>query len=80
MYSIVDVQQDPHFRARGTMIDLQDPLLGAIPVPAAVPRFTGRVAGIPCVGPDTGQDNAQVYGALGVTEQQLVSLHERKVI
>ncbi|MBC5767123.1 CaiB/BaiF CoA transferase family protein [Ramlibacter albus] len=80
VYSIEDVLSDPHFRARGTMIELQDPKLGAIPAPAAVPRFTGRVAPVPCVGPDTGQDNVEVYGALGLTESQLADLRERKVI
>jgi crotonobetainyl-CoA:carnitine CoA-transferase CaiB-like acyl-CoA transferase len=80
VYSIEDVQQDPHFRARGTMIVLQDPELGAIPAPAAVPRFTGRVAPVPGVGPATGQHNAQVYGPLGCDDAKLAELRERKVI
>lgn len=35
VYSIADVQADPHFRARGATIELMDPVLGAIPAPAA---------------------------------------------
>lgn len=80
VYSIADVQEDPHFRARGAMIELMDPKVGAIPVPAAVPRFTGRRATVPCVGPETGQDNAEVYGGIGVSEGDLVGLRERKVV
>jgi crotonobetainyl-CoA:carnitine CoA-transferase CaiB-like acyl-CoA transferase len=80
VYSIADVAQDPHFLARGAMIELQDPVLGAIPAPAAVPRFTGRVAEIPSVGPDTGQDNSEVYGALGLGAKQLEELQALKVI
>lgn len=80
VYSIMDVEQDPHFRERGALIELNDPILGPIPAPAAVPRFTGRIATIPSVGPDTGQDNAEVYGALGVREPQLAALRDRKVI
>lgn len=80
VYSIADVQTDPHFKARGATIELMDPMLGAIPVPGAVPRFTGRTAVTPCVGPDTGQDNAEVYGALGLDAAQLAALVAAKVI
>ena len=80
VYSIADAQADPHFKARGATIDLIDPVLGAIPAPAAVPRFTGRTAGVPCVGPDTGQDNAEVYGALGLGAAELEGLGAAGVI
>ena len=74
VYSVADTQTDPHFKARGATINLMDPVLGAIPAPAAVPRFTGRTTGVPCVGPDTGQDNAEVYGKLGLDAAQLAAL------
>ena len=80
VYSTADVQADPHFRARGATIELIDPVLGAIPAPAPVPRFTGREAVVPCVGPDTGQDNAQVYGDLGLSAAQQGALAAAKVI
>jgi crotonobetainyl-CoA:carnitine CoA-transferase CaiB-like acyl-CoA transferase len=80
VYSIADAQADPHFKARGTTIELMDPVLGAIPAPAAVPRFTGRKAGVPCVGPDTGQHNAQIYAELGLQAAQLNALVDAKVI
>jgi len=80
VYSIVDVQDDPHFKARGATIELMDPVLGAIPAPAAVPRFTGRKAFVPAVGPDTGQDNAEVYGGLGLSSTQLDELVRSKII
>lgn len=80
VYSIADAQADPHFQARGATIELMDPVLGAIPAPAAVPRFTGRTAPVPCVGPDTGQHNALVYGALGVDAAQLAALKAARAI
>jgi crotonobetainyl-CoA:carnitine CoA-transferase CaiB-like acyl-CoA transferase len=80
VYSIADVQDDPHFRARGTTIEMSDPVLGSIPAPAPVPRFTGRTAPHPTVGPETGQDNAEVYGSLGVSEAELSALRQAKVI
>ena len=81
VYSIADAQADPHFKARGATIEMMDPVLGSIPAPAAVPRFTDRPApAVPCVGPDTGQDNAQVYGELGVTGADLERLKVARVI
>ena len=80
VYSIADIEEDPHFRARGATIDLQDPVLGSIPAPAPVPRFTGRTPPHPTVGPDTGQDNGEVYGALGVSQAELAALRQAGVI
>jgi len=80
VYSIADVLEDPHLRARGALMDLPDPELGAIPAPAVVPRFVGRAAGIPCVGPRTGQDNESVYGALGLDREDLARLRACGVI
>jgi crotonobetainyl-CoA:carnitine CoA-transferase CaiB-like acyl-CoA transferase len=81
VYSIADVMDDPHFRAREAFVELQDPELGAIPAPAAVPRFVGR-EGVapPAVGPRTGQDNAAVYGGLGIGPEDIARLHDRGVI
>jgi crotonobetainyl-CoA:carnitine CoA-transferase CaiB-like acyl-CoA transferase len=80
VYSIADVLDDPHFKARGTMIDLMDEKLGAIPAPAAVPRFAGRKWDTPRVGPDTGADNADVYGQIGIDANQLEQLRDANVI
>jgi crotonobetainyl-CoA:carnitine CoA-transferase CaiB-like acyl-CoA transferase len=80
VYSIADVMEDPHFRARDAFIALQDPELGSIPAPAPVPRFVGRTASVPGVGPRTGQDNEAVYGAAGVGPEDLARLRARQVI
>lgn len=80
VYSIADVMADPHFQARGTFIELDDPELGPIPAPAAVPRFAGRTPNQPCVGPRNGQDNYAVYGELGVSGSELEQLKASRVI
>ena len=80
VYSIADIEADPHVKARRAIIELQDPQVGPIPAPAVVPRFTGRAAAIPCVGPDTGQDNEEIYGALGIDAGKLDLLRAAKVI
>ena len=80
VYSIADVMEDPHYRARGAMVELQDPELGAIPAPAAVPRFVGRTAEALATGPRTGQDNAAIYAAIGIAPDDLERLRSQGVI
>lgn len=80
VYSIADLLADPHFQARGAIIDLPDPDFGSVPAPAAVPRFAGRRFEAPTTGPRTGQHNQQVYGRLGLTAPQLDALRQAKVI
>jgi formyl-CoA transferase len=56
LYDIADCAADPHFRARGTVLPVQDPLLGEVlhpappfrldgVTPAEMVRWTGRAAG-----------------------------------
>ena len=66
--------------AREAMIELRDPQLGAIPAPAPVPRFVGRAGVVPGVGPATGEHNEEIYGALGLTGEDLAALRRQKVI
>jgi crotonobetainyl-CoA:carnitine CoA-transferase CaiB-like acyl-CoA transferase len=80
VYSMADILADPHFIARGAMVDLHDPELGAIPAPAAVPRFVGRTAESPAVGPSTGQDNEAIFGEVGVGPERLMRLQATGVI
>jgi len=81
VHSIADIAADPHLRARGAFIELPDPQFGSVPAPAAVPRFVGRDAGAPpATGPETGQHNRAVYGALGLDDAALAALREAKVI
>lgn len=80
IYSIADVVDDPHFRARGAIVRLPDPELGSLPAPAAVPRFSGHNAPPPRTGPHTGEHNHLVYGALGLDQAELARLRAARVI
>lgn len=80
VYSIANVLDDPHFRARGSFIELEDPELGVIPAPRAVPRFAGHVPPVPRVGPRTGEHNLTLLTELGLSEAELAILKAQHVI
>ncbi|MGJ7544248.1 CaiB/BaiF CoA transferase family protein [Variovorax sp. LT1R16] len=80
IYSIADALDDPHFRARQAFVRLPDPELGSLPAPASVPRFGGYEPPPPRTGPATGEHNASIYGALGLTAADLAALRAAHVI
>jgi crotonobetainyl-CoA:carnitine CoA-transferase CaiB-like acyl-CoA transferase len=65
-FTVADCVEDPHYQARGMIVDVDDPLIGPTKHAGIVPRFdttapTGRIA---WPGPGIGQHNAEVFGAL----------------
>jgi crotonobetainyl-CoA:carnitine CoA-transferase CaiB-like acyl-CoA transferase len=80
VYSIADVEADPHFQARGAIVELHDTELGTVPAPALVPRFVGRTPAAMTTGPETGQHNREIYARLGLNDVQLDALRAAGVI
>lgn len=80
VYDIQDVMEDPHFKERQAIIRIPDKDLGSIPGPCVVPRFSGHQPRIEATGPDTGEHNAEVYGRLGLTADDLARLKQAGVI
>lgn len=78
--SIADIAADPHLQARQALIELADEDLGSVPAPCVVPRFAGAAPRTLRTGPRTGEHNAAFYRALGLSESELRSLTERKII
>ena len=79
-YTIEDVEQDSHFRARAAIIRLPDPDYGSLPAPCIVPRVAGREMPVPRSGPGVGEHNAQVYAAIGIGAEELARLREEGVV
>jgi crotonobetainyl-CoA:carnitine CoA-transferase CaiB-like acyl-CoA transferase len=80
IYTIADIEKDPHYIARQAIVRLPDPDYGSLPAPCIVPRIVGREMPIPRTGPAVGEHNAQVYAEFGIDETELVRLREAKVI
>ena len=81
IYTIADCAADPHFKARGMIQTVADPVFGAVLHPGIVPRFDGEDAGIAWAGPVLGQHNDDVYGGLlGLSKAEIDALRRSKVI
>jgi len=83
LYSIRDCAEDPHFRARGAVTEIDDPLLGRVLHMGNVPRFDGwgPAEAIGWPGPALGAHNEAVYrGLLGLSSAELAALHEEGAI
>jgi len=81
IYSIHEIFDDPHYRARETLISLEHERLGALRVPNVVPRLSRSPGEVRHLGPPIGADNGLVYGErLGLDEHELAELRDAGVI
>lgn len=80
IYTIADIEQDPHCLARQAIVRLPDPDFGSLPAPCIVPRIVGREMPIPRTGPAVGEHNAEVYAEFGIDAAELARLREAKVV
>ncbi len=78
--SIADIFADPQFAARDMLVEVEHPTLGKIKVPGIVPKFTDTPGSLRHTGPTLGQHNLEVYGALGLTDEEIAKLGKEGVI
>src|SRR5438128_961110 len=80
VYDIADITKDPHVVARGILIDVPDPALGAVRMTAPTPRLDATPPAVRWAGPELGAHNREAYGALGVSEAELQSLKRDGIV
>ena len=82
IYTIADIWADPHFRARGMILTMEDPELGPIATPGIIPKLSETPGAARWTGPwELGAHNREIYcGLLGLSEAELEDLKARQVI
>lgn len=82
MYTPADMLADPQFMARQSLIEIDHPKWGRLPMQNAFPKLSGTPGSVRRPAPATpGQDNMAVYGAdLGMTDDEITSLQQRGII
>jgi crotonobetainyl-CoA:carnitine CoA-transferase CaiB-like acyl-CoA transferase len=69
--TMAGVFEDPHYRARETLIEIEDEELGTVSLAAPVPRMSGTPPHVGHVGPPLGRDTDEVLGDLGYSPEQI---------
>jgi len=64
VFDIADIARDPHYRARGMLLEWDDPIAGRVKGAGVAPKFSRTPGGVWRGAPWLGQDNERVLGEL----------------
>jgi formyl-CoA transferase len=80
-YTIADCADDPQFRARGMVQQVDDPLHGTMLHPGVVPRIDDQAPAPRSTGPGIGADNEAVLGGLlGLDQARIAALRAEGIV
>lgn len=81
IYRPKEMLGDPHFKARETIVEVDDPTLGTIPMQNAFPRLSRTDSSVRWPGPDLGEHTAETLRTLaGKTDVDIENLRAKGVI
>jgi crotonobetainyl-CoA:carnitine CoA-transferase CaiB-like acyl-CoA transferase len=81
IFTLADIFEDPHYRARETIAHVDDDELGSVPLAAIVPRLSATPGKIRHTGRRIGADTKRILGELGgLTSTEISKLEKAKVI
>ncbi|MBI3967575.1 MAG: CoA transferase [Chloroflexi bacterium] len=72
VYNIADIMEDEHYQARENVVVVEDPVLGPVAMPNAVPRLSRTPGEVRTTAPLLGQHSAEVLSEwLGLSQAQI---------
>ncbi|HEX8727129.1 MAG TPA: CoA transferase [Ktedonobacterales bacterium] len=80
IYDIGEVFADPQFQARESLVQLDDPTVGPIRLVNVAPRLSETPGAVRTTGPALGAHNAEVYGGLGLSADEIEALRAEGVV
>ncbi len=82
VYSVKDLFEDPHVKARENIVTVKSPLGGLLSMVGIVPKLHLTPGAIESAGPpEVGQHNEEIYcGRLGLSREELAALRARGVV
>ena len=79
IYTVADIANDPHFKARGNIENIQMRDGTTLAVPSVLPRLSRTPGSIKALAPDVGENTDEILYGIGLTEAQVASLKERGI-
>ncbi len=80
IYDVADIAADPHYRARGMILDGTLPDGTPVQVPGIVPKLSETPGEVRSPAPALGQDTDEVLAGLGIVEAQRQDWRARGII
>jgi formyl-CoA transferase len=80
VYTAQDIAEDPHYRARDMILTQQTREGYQVEVPGIVPKLLGTPGTVRSAAPRLGEDTDAVLREIGLSDEQIVALRERKVV
>jgi crotonobetainyl-CoA:carnitine CoA-transferase CaiB-like acyl-CoA transferase len=75
IFTIADIFGDPHYRARGSIVNAPDAEFGSVAMAAVVPRLSATPGAVRHAGHATGEDTRRVLSeVLGLTDDEMDAL------
>ncbi|WBY01054.1 CoA transferase [Ramlibacter tataouinensis] len=81
IYTVADIFEDEHFKARDMLLDVPDDTLGTVTVAGVVPRLSGTPGRVRHAGGSVGDDTAAVLrDVLGLADEEIERLQSDRII
>ena len=81
IYSIRDIFEDPQYKARENIVEVEHPRLGKVKIPGVVPKFSETPGSIRQIAPDLGEHTDEILkDIIGLDDERIAKLKEKKVI
>ena len=80
IYTVADICADPQYGALGSVLSVEDPVLGPVRMPNVQFRLSRTPGNVRWPGPAMGEHNEEVYAKLDITPEQLAELKERGIV
>ena len=79
IYTVADIAQDPHYKARRNIETIQMHDGTKVEVPGVIPKLSRTPGSIRTLAPDIGQNTDEILRGIGLSDTQIASLKERGV-
>ncbi len=74
VYEPADMVDDPHFRARRSLVEVEDDDHGTLVMPGVVPKLSATPGAVRWVGPSLGEHTDDVLAAAGLEPGEIAAL------